>query len=103
MATRKVTITLDEDVVAAVDKLTGGLGSRSAFIEAAVADRLERAERAQRAVDWFAERARREDPDAWEQALEAVLAADSCRGYPTQAPRQAQQEDQEQQPGDRAA
>jgi Arc/MetJ-type ribon-helix-helix transcriptional regulator len=82
MATKKITISLPEAVIGAVDALAPD-GNRSAFIEAAVADRLERAERARRAVKWLANRARTEDPDGFEQAMEAVMAADRRRGYDT--------------------
>lgn len=81
MATRKVTITLPEETLSSVDRLAGP-GARSAFIEAAVTDRLERAERAQRAVDWLAAKAEAADPQAWETALEQVRQADARRGYP---------------------
>jgi predicted transcriptional regulator len=84
MASKKVTITLDEDTVAAVDSLAGD-GNRSSFIEKAVSDRLERAVRARRAIDWLAERAKAEHPGEWDDALEAVKAADKRRGYDTGA------------------
>jgi predicted transcriptional regulator len=91
MASKKVTITLDEGVVAAVDELAGPNSSRSAFIEKAVAAQLEKAQRAQRAVQWFADRARAEHPGEWEEALEAVKAADKRRGYtPAKAADQGQ-------------
>jgi predicted transcriptional regulator len=80
MATKKVTITLPEETLASVDRLAGH-GARSAFIEAAVADRLDRAERAQRAVDWLAAQAEAADPKAWGAALEQVAQADARRGY----------------------
>ena len=80
MASKKVTITLSEETVASVDRLAGQ-GARSAFIEAAVTDRLERAVRAQRAVDWLAARAEGEDPEGWQAALAQVRAADARRGY----------------------
>jgi predicted transcriptional regulator len=85
MASKKVTITLDEGTLAAVDELAGPRGSRSAFIEEAVADRLARAERARLAVQWLADRARAEHPGEWEGALEAVGAADVRRGYGAEA------------------
>jgi metal-responsive CopG/Arc/MetJ family transcriptional regulator len=81
MASKKVTITLDEGVVATVDELAGPISSRSAFIEEAVVEKLEKAQRAQRAVQWFADRARAEHSGEWEEALEAVKAADRRRGY----------------------
>ncbi|MGW3246300.1 ribbon-helix-helix domain-containing protein [Streptomyces sp. NPDC001070] len=87
MAKQKVTITLDEETVAAVDKLAGGPGgNRSAFIEAAVTERLQRTERALRAVDWLAGRARQDHPGEWDAAVEAVTAADARRGFETVPP-----------------
>jgi predicted transcriptional regulator len=85
MAKTKVTISLDEATVAAVDQLAGSGTTRSAFIETAVAERLHKAERAQRALTWLAERAQNEHPGQWDAAMEAVRAADSRRGYDTAA------------------
>jgi Arc/MetJ-type ribon-helix-helix transcriptional regulator len=83
MAKLKVTITLDETTVAAVDQLVGSGpdANRSAFIETAVAERLQKAARAQRALEWLTAHSQGEHPGEWDAAMEAVRAADARRGY----------------------
>ncbi|MBA4860762.1 hypothetical protein ABT009_34995 [Streptomyces sp. NPDC002896] len=81
MAKKKVTITIDSDRLAAIEEIAGK-GQVSGWIDEAVKAKLEQAERAQRAIDWFAGRARTEHPGQWDTALEAVREADARRGYP---------------------
>ncbi|MGW7003690.1 hypothetical protein ACWGCW_12880 [Streptomyces sp. NPDC054933] len=82
MAKKKITITIDEEKLADLARLTKPSGqSASAWIEDAVTAKLERAERAERAVEWLVSRAREEHPAGFEEALAAVKAADERRGY----------------------
>ncbi|MEW2527525.1 hypothetical protein [Streptomyces sp. NPDC047071] len=87
MAKKKLTITIDNGKVAAIEGLVAaspaGAGSVSAWIEEAVTARLEQAERAERAVEWLVSRAQAEHPGEWEQALAAVRAADERHGFTT--------------------
>ncbi|MFF1344324.1 hypothetical protein ACFVYT_42150 [Streptomyces sp. NPDC058290] len=83
MAKKKVTITIDTDKVAAIESIlqSSPAGSVSAWIEEAVSAKLDQAERADRAVRWFADRARDENPGEWEKVLAAVEAADRRHGF----------------------
>jgi predicted LPLAT superfamily acyltransferase len=88
MAKKKVTITIDEDKVKAIESILSAgspdaapSSSVSGWIEDAVASKLERAERADRAVQWLVDRAQSEHRGEWEQALEAVRAADARHGF----------------------
>ncbi|MEV7525616.1 hypothetical protein [Streptomyces sp. NPDC091371] len=84
MAKKKLTITIDTDKVAAIEKFlqSSPAGSVSAWIEDAVSAKLDQAERADRAVRWLVDRAREEQqPGEWEKALAAVEAADRRHGF----------------------
>ncbi|MFJ3520688.1 MULTISPECIES: hypothetical protein [unclassified Streptomyces] len=83
MAKKKLTITIDTDKVAAIEKVlqASPAGSVSAWIEDAVSAKLDQAERADRAVRWFVDRAREENPGEWEKVLAAVEAADRRHGF----------------------
>jgi hypothetical protein len=85
MAKKKLTITIDNGKVEAIEGIvsssSAGASSVSAWIEDAVAAKLEKAERAERAVEWLVARAQAEHPGEWEQALEAVRAADERHGF----------------------
>ncbi|MEU7649881.1 hypothetical protein [Streptomyces huasconensis] len=85
MAKKKLTITIDNGRAEAIEGLVSssaaGPGSVSAWIEDAVAAKLEQAERAQRALDWIVARAQAEHPGEWEKALEAVRASDERHGF----------------------
>ncbi|MGW7333914.1 hypothetical protein ACWGIU_36000 [Streptomyces sp. NPDC054840] len=83
MAKKKLTITIDTDKVAAIEKVlqASPAGSVSAWIEDAVSAKLDQAERADRALRWFVDRARNEQPGEWEKALAAVEEADRRHGF----------------------
>ncbi|MGW7435321.1 hypothetical protein [Streptomyces sp. NPDC054849] len=83
MAKKKVTVTIDTDKVAVIESILRASpdGSVPAWIEDAVSAKLDQAERADRAVRWFAYRAREENPGEWEKALAAAEAADRRHGF----------------------
>jgi hypothetical protein len=82
MAKKKITITIDEDKLGDLERLTAASGeATSAWIEDAVTAKLQRAERALRAVQWLVGRAQQEHPEGFEEALATVQATDERRGY----------------------
>ncbi|MEV6955551.1 hypothetical protein [Streptomyces sp. NPDC051183] len=91
MAKKQVTITIDADKVEAIEAMVkeSPAGSVSAWIEDAVSAKLDRAERAARAVDWLVDRAREERTGDWEQALAAAEAADHRHGFAGTGPEQS--------------
>jgi hypothetical protein len=83
MAKKKITISLDPERFAAIEELVarGQADSVSGWLDEAAARRIGEIERARRAVEWLAERARSEaGPGEWEAALAWAQEMDERRG-----------------------
>lgn len=72
-----MTVTLPGDAAATLRALAeaGRIESVSAYVSEAVAERLEREERAQRRIEQWAAAVERRDPEAWARALDAAERA----------------------------
>ncbi|OIJ90395.1 hypothetical protein BIV24_17715 [Streptomyces colonosanans] len=73
-----MTISLDADRAAALQQAArdGRIESVSAYIGAAVEERMGREERAQRIIDGWAQTAEQDDPQAWQEALDWARQTD---------------------------
>ncbi|MGP3928074.1 hypothetical protein [Streptomyces sp. 8N616] len=83
MAKKKITISLDPERFAAIEELVarGQADSVSGWLDEAAARRIGEIERARRAVEWIAGRAKAEAaPGEWEEALAWAREMDRRRG-----------------------